>query len=330
MSVSLRMYLSNHELVLRPFDWLRVVPSTVEGRQAQDERERLAPMIDLHMHTTASDGTSTPEDLVARVRRAGIAIFSVTDHDTMAAVPAASAAAAREGLTCVPGIEITTVDAGHDVHVLGYFLAKDTPVLVALLQRVRALRAERAAEISELLAAAGVPIDADALLSAANPGSSRSLARPQIARALIAAGHVATVSEAFDRFLSEGCCAYVPHRGPSPAEGIAAVREAGGVSSLAHPGTVNRDHLVPALVDAGLSAIEAYHSAHDAAAVARYLAIATTHGLAVSGGSDFHGEGTRRSEFFGVVGLPRADYDRLTALARAEGVRHQTMGDNLA
>ena len=270
-------------------------------------------MIDLHMHTTASDGTSTPEDLVARVCRAGITTFSVTDHDTMAAVPVAAAAARREGLTCVPGIEITTVHDGHDVHMLGYWLDADSAVLGELLQRIRALRVARAAEISSRLAAAGVPIDVESLLQTADPGSSRSLARPQIARALIAAGHVATVSEAFDRFLSEGCCAYVAHRGPSPAEGIAVIREAGGIASLAHPGTNNRDDLVPALVEAGLTAIEAYHSAHDAAAVARYLELAATHGLAVSGGSDFHGEGARRSEFFGVVGLPAPEYERLVA-----------------
>jgi predicted metal-dependent phosphoesterase TrpH len=272
-------------------------------------------MIDLHMHTTASDGTSTPEDLVARVRRAGITTFSVTDHDTMAAVPAAAAAAIEHGLTCVPGIEITTVHDGHDVHMLGYFLDADSPALTALLQRIRALRLERAAEISARLAAAGVPIDVSQLVSTADPRSARSLARPQIARALIAAGHVADVAEAFDRFLSEGCCAYVPHRGPSPTDGIAVIANAGGIASLAHPGTLNRDELIPSLVDAGLSAIEAYHSAHDAPAVARYLAAASAHGLAVSGGSDFHGEGTRRSEHFGVVHLPAADFERLAALA---------------
>jgi hypothetical protein len=247
------------------------------------------------------------------VRNAGITIFSVTDHDTMAAVPAASQAASREGLTCVPGIEITTVHDGHDVHMLGYFLTADSPVLVALLERVRALRRERAAEISDRLAAAGGPIDVDALVTTADAGSSRSLARPQIARALIAAGHVATVSEAFDRFLSEGGCAYVPHRGPSPAEGIAAIISAGGVASLAHPGTLDHDELIPALADEGLAAIEAYHSAHDAAAVGRYTALAHSLALAVSGGSDFHGEGTRRSEFFGVVGLPSDEYEALIA-----------------
>jgi predicted metal-dependent phosphoesterase TrpH len=121
------------------------------------------------------------------------------------------------------------------------------------------------------------------------------------------------VSEAFDRFLSEGCCAYVPHRGPSPAEGIAAILSAGGVASLAHPGTTNRDTIIPGLAGNGLSAIEAHHSAHDAATVTRYRVLAQSLGLAVSGGSDFHGEGTRRSEFFGVVGLPVSDYERLAA-----------------
>jgi len=270
-------------------------------------------MIDLHMHTTASDGTSTPEDLAARVHRAGITTFAVTDHDTMASVAHAAAEGARYGLTCVPGIEMTTVHDGHDVHMLGYFLKADAPALAAMIARVRALRLERAAEIADRLAAAGAPIDIETLVQAAPPGSPRSLARPQIARALIAAGHVATVAEAFDRFLSEGCVAYVPHRGPSPADGIAAIMEAGGVASLAHPGILRHDDIVPGLVDAGLAAIEAYHSAHDAAATEHYVTLAHAHGLAVSGGSDFHGEGTRRSEFFGVVSLPEVEFERLAS-----------------
>jgi len=237
----------------------------------------------------------------------------------MASVAAAAAAGDALGLTCVPGIEMTTVHAGHDVHVLGYFLRADAPALVALIARIRALRLERAAEIAERLAVAGAPIDVDALLQAAPPSSPRSLARPQIARALIAAGHVTTVSEAFDRFLSEGCIAYVPHRGPTPADGIAAIVEAGGIASLAHPATLGHDEIVPALVDGGLAAIEAYHSAHDGAATERYRAMARAHGLAVSGGSDFHGEGTRRSELFGVVSLPRDEFDRLASRVTSSG-----------
>ena len=292
-------------------------------------------IIDLHMHTTASDGTSTAGDLVERAARAGISTMSVTDHDTMAAVPAAAAAAARHGLTVVPGIEVTTVDHAHDVHVLGYFLDAASPALQRLLAKLRAQRIERAHEMAERLAAAGAPIDADALFAdpallskhpsthapqssrtaaSTHPsthGSARSIGRPQIARMLIAAGHVASVAEAFDRFLSEGCCAYVPHRGPSPAEAVAVIREAGGVASLAHPGTLQRDELVPPLVDRGLAAIEVYHSAHDAAAREHYLQLARAHDLAVTGGSDFHGDGARRSEFFGVTSLPADEYERL-------------------
>jgi predicted metal-dependent phosphoesterase TrpH len=251
------------------------------------------------------------------VRRAGITVFSVTDHDTMASVAKASTLAAEHGLTCVPGIEITSVHEGHDVHVLGYFLDADSAPLNALLARIRALRVERAAEISARLAAAGAPIDVEALIGGANVQSPKSIARPQIARALVAAGHVADVSEAFDRYLSEGCCAYVPHRGPSPGETIRTIREAAGIASLAHPGTGRRDEIVPGLVDAGLAAIEAYHSAHDEPATARYLALARAHGVAVSGGSDFHGEGTRRSEFFGVVNLPPEEFDRLASRGAA-------------
>ena len=124
------------------------------------------------MHTTASDGTSTPDDLVARAARAGISTMSVTDHDTMAAVPVADAAAARHGLTVVPGIEITTVEHGHDVHVLGYFLDAGSPALRALLSTLRTLRIERAHEIAERLAAAGAPVDADALFADPAPPST--------------------------------------------------------------------------------------------------------------------------------------------------------------
>jgi predicted metal-dependent phosphoesterase TrpH len=265
-------------------------------------------VIDLHMHTSASDGLCTPSELVARVEAAGIRVMAVTDHDTTAAVPEAAALAAARGIGFVPGIEITSVHDGHDVHVLGYFADAESPRLTALLQAVRDARAERAREIAGRLARAGVPIDVDALLDPAEARAGRSIARPRIARALVEAGHVASIAEAFDRFLSEGRPAFVPHRGPTPAAVVEAVRAAGGMAVLAHPGTTDRDGLVPVLVSAGLSALEAYHSAHDAATTDRYLAFARQHGLAVTGGSDFHGPGARRSEFFGRVALPPREF----------------------
>ena len=268
-------------------------------------------MIDLHMHTTASDGRSTPEDLVSRAYEAGIRTMSVTDHDTMAGVPGAAAAAAERGMTFVPGIEITSVHGGKDVHVLAYFLPELSEKLRDLLAEQRRNRLERARLIAERLAAAGAPIDMDALMEAGAALGGKSLARPQIAQALIAAGHAGSVAEAFDRYLSEDGPAYVPHRGASPAEVVDLIGQAGGVSSLAHPGYTKKDEVIPDLVAAGLAAIEAYHSSHDGEMVNRYLGVARKYSLAVTGGSDFHGEGTRRSEFFGVVNLPSADFDQL-------------------
>jgi len=278
-------------------------------------------MIDLHMHTTASDGTLAPEDLIDHAHRAGIAIMSVTDHDTMAGVARAVAAAAEHGLTIIPGIEITAVHGGKDVHVLAYFLPESAPGLQEMLATQRKNRVERATEIARRLETLGAPIDLAPLIDGASRSGGKALARPQIARALIAAGHVASVPEAFDRFLNENGPAYVPHRGASPAEVVALIAGGGGLSSLAHPGYTKKDDIISELVDAGLVAIEAFHSSHDEEAQARYLAIADQHGLAVSGGSDFHGPGTRRAEFFGVTGLPESHYEallnRLPAAANA-------------
>jgi predicted metal-dependent phosphoesterase TrpH len=272
-------------------------------------------VIDLHLHTTSSDGTSSPEELVERARAVGISILAVTDHDTMAGVPPAASAASRLGLGFVPGIEVTAVHDGHDVHVLGYFLDAESSCLVALLAKLRSLRVDRAAEMAGRLAAAGARIDIASMMSASTTASPKSIARPQIARALVAAGHAADVADAFDKFLSEGRFAYVPHRGPTPADVIAVINESGGIASLAHPGTLKCDALIPALAEAGLTAIEAYHSAHDRREQAHYIGLARSLGLALSGGSDFHGAGTRRSEHFGTVGLPADEFHKLASRA---------------
>ena len=272
-------------------------------------------MIDLHMHTRASDGRQTAEELVRRAREVGITILSVTDHDTTASVSAAAAAAATAAIGFVPGIEMTAVDGGRDVHVLGYYVDVDAPELRAANAARLAGRAERAREIADRLAALGAPIDVEALLARANPADARSFGRPHLARCLVEAGHVATVQEAFDRFLSEGRPGYLANCGPSPEDVIAVIVRAGGIASLAHPGLLDRDDLVPRLADAGLAALEVYHCAHDERARERYRQLARRHRLAVSGGSDYHGEGVRRAEFFGKVGLPAGEFTALEAVA---------------
>ena len=266
-------------------------------------------MIDLHTHTTASDGQREPAALVERARAAGVHVLGVTDHDTTAGVAAATAAGAALGVAVVAGIEITAVLDARDVHVLGYFVDPGSTLLAGFLSDQRADRVRRARAIGDRLRELGCPIDVDALVAKTPPG--RSLARPTIAAALVEAGHVASTKEAFDRLIGEGRPAYMGRLGASPAEVIAIVGRAGGVASLAHPGLLQRDDIIPGLAAAGLTAIEVYHSDHGEDDVARYVAVARELGLAITGGSDFHGADSHRHAALGAVALPQDDYARL-------------------
>jgi predicted metal-dependent phosphoesterase TrpH len=265
-------------------------------------------MIDLHLHTTASDGTCTPTELIERAAAAGHTTIAVTDHDTMAGVREAQDAGKRLGVEVLAGIEVTAVQDGRDVHVLAYFVPETSIELQELLARQRELRRQRAEEIAARLAAMSAPVDLEALLASVPANGGKSLARPQIARALIAAGHVTTVAEAFDRFLGENCPAYVPHTGASPLTVIDIVKRAGGLTSLAHPVLFKRDELIPSFCEAGLDAIEAYHSAHSPEQQAHYVSMARRLDVAITGGSDFHGPNDRRAPWFGTLSLPLEEY----------------------
>jgi predicted metal-dependent phosphoesterase TrpH len=269
-------------------------------------------VIDLHLHTTASDGRLPVEALVQRAGEAGITVMSVTDHDTVAAVDDAVRLGAPQGIRVVPGIEVTAVHEERDVHVLGYFLDHQQPALAGFLQKQRALRVQRVLEIAARLESLGAPVDADDILRPAAERPGASVGRPLIAKALVAAGHVATIQEAFNRFLAAGQPGFVPRTGFPPADVVAVIRRARGVASLAHPGVTRKDALIPSLADAGLDALEVFHSDHTPAMQAAYQEMAGRLGLAVSGGSDFHGYGATR-DTLGVVFLPRPAFDALEA-----------------
>ena len=273
-------------------------------------------MIDLHLHTTASDGLCEPAALVDLAWRAGIRTMSVTDHDTVAALSEVESAASASGIAFVPGIEITAVHDGRDVHVLGYFIDRDDVALAGFLERQRADRVRRVGAMADKLAGMGKPVDRDALLAQRPLG--RSLGRPMVARALVKAGHVADTRQAFDQLIGEGRPAFIPRCGPDPAAVIDIIHRAGGLASLAHPGLLKRDDLIPGMIDAGLAAVEAFHSEHDAPTTQRYLAFAERHGILVSGGSDYHGEKERRKAAFGTVGLPQERFERLKARVAGE------------
>ena len=272
-------------------------------------------MIDLHTHTTASDGRCAPAELVARAAAAGVKVLAVTDHDTTAGCDAAEAACAAAGIEFVPGIEITSIVDGEDVHVLGYFIDRRSTALGTLLTEQRQHRVNRLREIVRRLAARGVTLDADAILQPAVADSSKAVGRPWVARALVAAGHVKTTDEAFRLWLGRGSAAFVPRVGPRPADVFSLIRGVGGVSSLAHPGLLKHDDWIRQFVASGLDALEAYHSDHDANATARYLAMADRLQLLVSGGSDYHGGEEHGPARLGGVDLPREAFEALKACA---------------
>lgn len=277
-----------------------------------DTSPRSRGLVDLHLHTTVSDGRCTPRELVARTAAAGVSVMAVTDHDTVAGVPEVQAHAGALGLLAIAGIEITAVEAERDVHMLGYFLEPSNAALGEFLATQRMIRIARVEAIGERLASLGMPLDLAPLLAEAREQTGRSIGRPRLARAMIDAGYVADTREAFDRWLARGCPAFVARTGASPEDVIAIIHAAGGLASLAHPVKTGIDARIPALRDAGLDAIEVYHSDHDAGCVARYAQLAASLDLLATGGSDFHGDPTHGLEP-GSVTLPGVEWERLSA-----------------
>jgi 3',5'-nucleoside bisphosphate phosphatase len=271
-------------------------------------------VIDLHTHTTASDGRVTPAELVARANAAGLSVLAVTDHDTVAGCDAAEVACAAAQIAFVPGIEITAIRAGGDVHILGYFLDRQSPALHDFLEAQRRQRVDRVRQIVSRLASHGIALDADAILRPAVIDTSKAVGRPWIARALVDGGYVGSTNDAFDRWLARGRPAFVPRGGAAPEEVIRRIHEAGGIASLAHPGLLDHDDWIPEFAAAGLEAIEAYHSEHDPATTATYVAMARRLNLAISGGSDYHADESHGAARLGSVTLPREHFDALVRL----------------
>lgn len=274
-------------------------------------------MIDLHLHTTASDGRSTPEQLVTRLIAAGIRACAITDHDTTAGLAPARAAAAGTPLTVIAGIEITAVHAEVDVHMLGYFFDPENAELASFLVTQRADRVRRVLEMLDRLDALGAVVDREPVLKLAMEPAGRAVGRPVLAKLLVAHGHAKSIADAFDRYLATGRPAFIARRGIDPGEVIGLIGRAGGIVSFAHPGKLGHDELLPQLAARGLAAIEVFHPDHDEDAMARYTNLAREHGVGISGGSDYHGPGSGRAEALGTVTLPDAHFDDLKRRVRS-------------
>lgn len=262
---------------------------------------------DLHLHSKASDGTDTPQEVVRRASEQGLQVIALTDHDTVAGVEEAQAAGERLGVTVIAGVELTCYAGKREVHVLGYGLDIESPALQEHCQRFQAARVGRAKQIGERLAAAGAPVNMDAVMEKADGGV---VGRPHIAQALLDAGHVETWQEAFDRFLAEGAPANVPKLLVTPRQCIDVIREAGGIAVMAHPGLGKQADLVPVLREAGCSGVEVWHSSHDEETTYRMQAIALNLGLVATGGSDCHGTMKDGGPLMGGWGLGKAGWEK--------------------
>jgi predicted metal-dependent phosphoesterase TrpH len=242
--------------------------------------------LDLHIHSTASDGVWSPA-AVARRAAGRLDVIALTDHDTTAGVDAARRAADGLPLHVIPGVELSSTWRGKDIHVLGYFVDPAAAALREHEVRAEGARERRMAAMIERLRDQGVHVEMEAVLAAAGPERG-SLGRPHLARALVAAGHAVSVPDAFDRWIGDAHPAFVPTAMVDPAGAVGIVRSAGGIAVWAHPPIDLIDALLPGMVSAGLRGLEVYRPRADSEQMGRLERIARTAGLLVTGGSDWH------------------------------------------
>ncbi|MCX7716982.1 MAG: PHP domain-containing protein [Candidatus Sumerlaeaceae bacterium] len=248
---------------------------------------------DLHMHSTASDGTCSPSELVAEAMALGLQAVALTDHDTFGGVAAMEAEARANGLRFIPGIELSVELAdGGGIHMLGYCFTRGRDILERELERIIAGREARNRQIVTRLCELGLELTYDEVLAQAG---GKIIGRPHFAAVMVRRGYVAEPREAFDKYLAKGKAAYFDRERFTAEQGISLIRECGGVAVLAHPSLLTLpagqtlDDVIRHLADCGLGGIECYYSLHTPEQTNTYLAFARRYGLVVTGGSDYHG-----------------------------------------
>jgi predicted metal-dependent phosphoesterase TrpH len=271
--------------------------------------------IDLHLHTSASDGQYPPAELVSQAHRHGLDVIAVTDHDTTEGFEEAQEASLKMGSPLViPGIELSAEESGGDVHVLGYYVDLTSSGFQHKIAHFREERYSRGQRIVERLAGLGMPLDWERVLQIAEGGA---IGRPHIARAMVEAGYVDSVRDAFDRFLYNGGPAYAARPRLTPEEAVALIHGAAGVAVLAHPGLLpDYETMVRRLVPAGLDGVEVVHPSNSENVRLNLRGLAQTFGLIMTGGSDFHGPSIKEGVMMGAVTPPEGCVAALQARAR--------------
>ncbi|HYE83928.1 MAG TPA: PHP domain-containing protein [Clostridia bacterium] len=241
---------------------------------------------DLHIHTTASDGLLSPDEVVlwAKVKR--LAAIGITDHDTINGIDQALEASAKYVVEVIPGIELSTLFEEEEIHILGYYIDYKAPWLLDILKKIQNSRYERAERIVNKLNNLGVNITLKQVRDIAEKGA---IGRPHIARAMISKGYINNIKDAFNGYIGKDCPAYVERYKLSCSEAIDLIKKLGGISVLAHPGLIRNKSNIGRIIDLGLDGIEVYHSKHDDETVRNSLAIAASRSLLITGGSDCHG-----------------------------------------
>jgi len=243
-------------------------------------------LVDLHVHSTASDGCLAPIDLVAQAADRNVRVLSITDHDSVDGIEAAASAAHSHELILIPGVEISASHQDQELHILGYCIDPSDISLSKQLRHLRVVRTERAARTVALMRDHGLDMnfhDIEGLFECSSVG------RSHLARTLVIKGIAEDVSDAFNRFLGFGRPFYIPKECADPTRLIRLIKRAGGLAVLAHPGISGVDDLVPHFVESGLAGIEVYHPLHSKKQTAHYKALASYHNLVCTGGSDYHG-----------------------------------------
>jgi predicted metal-dependent phosphoesterase TrpH len=269
---------------------------------------------DLHLHTVYSDSTYTPEALIRRAAGAGIDVIAVTDHDTVNGIAPAVEAAEQYNIEVIPAIELTAELNGLEIHVLGYFIDFLNEEFLETLKVLKEVRVQRVYKIIEKLKGLGVSLEVDTVLRMCHERGS--VGRLHIARALVEAGYCRHTGEAFEKYIGDKGPAYVCGFRFKPAEVIRMIRNtAGGCCVLAHPYSLHKDELIPALVDEGIQGLEVYYPEHNASMTEHYKSMAEKYGLLVTGGSDCHGEAKPESK----IGSVKVLYELVEKLKAASG-----------
>ncbi len=299
------------------------------------QMQRNLAYVDMHSHSTASDGTLTPTEVVQLARRSALAGLALTDHDTVAGVKEAAAEAARVGLEFLPGIEISAeMPAPGTLHLLGYGVDPDSPDLLALTTRLIEGRDNRNPRMVAKLNELGMDVT---MAEWEAEAKGVVLGRPQLAALLVRKGYVNSIKQAFDRYLGQGAPAYADKERLTSAEALPMIRASGGLPVLAHAAQLRAendghlDQIVKSLVDQGLAGIEVFHSDHDAGWVAKTLALSKRYGLLQTGGSDFHGTNKKDIEMGLAAGrrVPKDLFDNMVDACDAARRRAKKAADGI-